>query len=753
MNRLLLTAAALCLLLGAATAGPCQPQQTVILAHEAFTGHQFVTDVAIVIEGGFIRDVVPSAGYVPVAGARIIDAHGMTVTPGFMDSHVHVLGAPLEVLEQTAQRGWGRLAEESVSQAPANREQLLKNGITSVVDMGSTIAGMQGLAAGLRSGKLLGPRLYYCGPLFTAPGGHPAGTIYRGQHELIDNATFQVDEQGPALMKVAQLSGQGVSFIKLVYDDGTYYGKKVPRLDPGLAARITSEAHSRGLPVIADLGALEEDFSDMICADVDGMVHCFPYSGSEAAFREAAARGVVFTPTLSIYEIYATAVMPRMMLTVAKAHQNGVIIAAGTDFPSSKLETAGEGFYRELALLEEAGLSRAEVLEAATANGARKIRKEGEVGSIAPGRVADFLFFSGDLKEGPLDAKRVRRVVLQGKDVVVDGEIPEESRKGLSRQPIMIFPFGFYDTVSGFSAGASFLDFNLFGTGAAIGVTAMYSFSNCFAAQLTASSPSPIPATSLDFGLSYDGFPKRYFGMGNATVLQDARLYSWKSFEASMAASTTVLPTVTATLSPLVEYSVVDGVSNVTGDGGGLMTLLRAEVAHDTRDLPTEPWYGDYEAIAAGISSAYLGSEFRYCSLDADFRYFLSIFHHHVLAARLLLKNTFGDAPFYAMPSFGGLSIGRGFQPDRFIGNFGFFGQLEYRFPVWSIIGGDLFLDAGQVCGDYGQLRFDAFHLSGGAGLRFAFSERSIISLDVGFDGEPLSPEGFTVIIRSGHAF
>ena len=118
MNRLLLTAAALCLLLGAATAGPCQPQQTVILAHEAFTGHQFVTDVAIVIEGGFIRDVVPSAGYVPVAGARIIDAHGMTVTPGFMDSHVHVLGAPLEVLEQTAQRGWGRLAEESVSQAP-----------------------------------------------------------------------------------------------------------------------------------------------------------------------------------------------------------------------------------------------------------------------------------------------------------------------------------------------------------------------------------------------------------------------------------------------------------------------------------------------------------------------------------------------------------------------------------------------------------------------------------------------------------
>lgn len=758
MKKVLLAAAALSFAFVAAAPGLCQSTQTVILAERVFTGREFVENVAIIVDRGVILDVVSARDYAPIGGARVIDAKGMTVTPGFVDSHVHVLGLPLEILKSTAQRGWGRLAEESISQVPGNREQLLKCGITTVIDMGSTVPGMLSLEKGLRSGKLLGPRLYYCGPLFTAPNGHPAGTIYRGQHELVDNATVQVETPGPALAKVDRLAGQGVSFIKLVYDDGTNYGKKVPRLDRGLAEQITVEAHSRGLPAIAHLGSVEEAFTDMLSCGVDGVEHCFAYNGSDAVFREASARGVIFTPTLSIYEIFATAVMPRMMQSVAKAHECGVTIAAGTDFPSTKFMTAGEGFYRELELLEEAGLSRAEVLEAATANGARKIGKDTEVGAIAAGRAADLLFFDGDIREGALGPGRVRRVILQGKDVVVDGAVPAESRKGLSRKPLMIIPYGFYETLSGVSVGGSFLDFNLFGTGAAIGLNATYSFINCFAAELTVSSPSPIPATSLDFRLSYDGYPKRFFGLGNTTARVDAARFDWADFKASVSTGTMILPTIRLSTAFLLEYSTIGsyrGVSlpSMTGDGGGRMTLAQAELAHDARDFAGAPWYGDYEAIAVGVSHPYIGSSFSFFSLDVDIRYFVSIAHHHVLAGRLLLKNTFGDPPFYAAPSFGGTLVGRGFQPNRFVGAIGAFAQLEYRFPIWSIIGGDLFLDVGQVCGGYGQLRLDGFHPCGGAGLRFAFSERSILSVDVAFNGEPLSAEGFNIIVRSGHAF
>jgi hypothetical protein len=86
-----------------------------------------------------------------------------------------------------------------------------------------------------------------------------------------------------------------------------------------------------------------------------------------------------------------------------------------------------------------------------------------------------------------------------------------------------------------------------------------------------------------------------------------------------------------------------------------------------------------------------------------------------------------------------GVRCGSRLQPARAHGHSR--GEGVHR-SIWSIIGGDLFVDAGQVRDEYQQFTLDGFHVCGGAGLRFAFSERSILSVDVGFDGEPISPEG-----------
>jgi hypothetical protein len=396
-----------------------------------------------------------------------------------------------------------------------------------------------------------------------------------------------------------------------------------------------------------------------------------------------------------------------------------------------------------------------EVLKNIAQYGWGRVAEEGI--SITAGCRANLVFFSGDLQKGALAAERVRAVMLGGRLIIEEGKLTAESRKGLGRRPLMMFPFGFYETVSGFSAGATFLDFNTLGSGVALGLTATYSFANFFAAQMTVSSPSPIPRTSLDFRFGFDGYPKRFFGMGNSTVLGSAITYGWADFQASVAATTTLVPTLklnTGLLLDSVGIGDYQGqvLPGMTGTGGGLMTLARVEIAHDTRDLAEAPWYGDFEALAAGLSNPMLASAYSFQTLDLDLRYFFSIARHHVIAARLLVKQCFGDAPFYARPDFGGLALGRGFQPDRFIGNLGAFAPLEYRFPIWSIIGGDLFLDAGQVRDDYQRFTVDGFHLCG-AGLRFAFSERSILSVDLGFDGEPTSREGFTIIVRTGHAF
>ena len=746
--------AALLCALAAAAAGAADPGRQeiqVIRAETAFTGREFVGEVYIVVADGRILEVVPAGEWKPIEGSRLIDAAGLTVTPGLIDSHVHLFGLPPEATGDIARRGWGRVAEQMVSLVPGNREQYLRAGVTGLIDMGSTVEGIRRIAGGLESGKLLGPDLYWCGPLFTAPGGHPAGTIYRGQHDLIDHATVQVDRPGPAAARVAQLAGRGVSFIKLVYDDGTSYGGKVPRLALELAARIAAEAHARGLPVIAHVGAVESGFADMLAAGADGVEHCFPYAGSDAVFREAAARGVFFTPTLSIYELYARPLLPRMKESVARARALGVPIAAGTDFPTTPFPTAGAGLFRELELLEEAGLSRREVLEAATWNGARKIGREGEAGLLAAGRAANLAFFEGDLSEGPLDAGRVRAVMLHGRMVVEGGAVAEESRRGLRRRPLMVFPYGFYDEPSGFSLGLSLLDFNLLGTGAAVGLNAAFSFQGHPGGELTVSSPSPLPRTSLDFRLAWDGYPKRYFG-------EEVIRYEWRSLQGAVSTSTALAPHLALNASFAVERALIEpfqgrGLPELTADGGGFTTLARAQLALDHRDAAAAPWSGSFAALGAGLSHPWLGSGFTYAPLDLDLRWFLSVARHHVLATRLLFAACLGDAPFYSRPDFGGFTLGRGFPADRFSGDYGVYGQLEYRFPVWALIGGVLFLDAGQVGDDPGRFTAGGFHLGGGAGLRFTFAERSILAFDFGFNGEPPGGEGFAFVVRSGHAF
>jgi imidazolonepropionase-like amidohydrolase len=99
----------------------------------------------------------------------------------------------------------------------------------------------------------------------------------------------------------------------------------------------------------------------------------------------------------------------RQMLAMAKAfYDSGIPIVAGTD------TYAGIGLHRELELYEQAGIPAAKVLQLATLGAARVVKRDAELGSIAPGKLADVILVDGNPAAHVSDIRRVKTVVRDG---------------------------------------------------------------------------------------------------------------------------------------------------------------------------------------------------------------------------------------------------------------------------------------------------------------------------------------------------
>jgi hypothetical protein len=97
------------------------------------------------------------------------------------------------------------------------------------------------------------------------------------------------------------------------------------------------------------------------------------------------------------------------MLDMAKAfYDSGVPIVAGTD------SLAGYTLHRELELYVKAGIPAPKVLQLATLGAARVVKRDAELGSIAPGKLADMILVDGDPAAHISDIRRVNTVVRNG---------------------------------------------------------------------------------------------------------------------------------------------------------------------------------------------------------------------------------------------------------------------------------------------------------------------------------------------------
>ncbi len=402
------------------------------------TGRKPIENASIVIRDDVIAGIeTESRGDWPER-VQVIDARGKFVIPGLWDSHIHVGGSAGGLVSPE---------EFSPEQYELNWRAYLYNGITSIFDAGGAKDSMLEWRKSEREGSLLGPRVFAAGPGFTAPGGHPASTIYAGMDWLVEQATRQVDDPDLARQKVREVVADGVDAIKAIYDDS---GGMLPKLSLDVLRAITDEAHEQGKRVFVHVQNAP-DAIDALNAGADGIEHMVraDEAGWEEALELAAQKGVFWTPTLAVMEAlgrmgdmtyfdnYETeGSVSRVVLegirqvwqdagtdrpeplepcleSLRRARELGVKVALGTDAGNPAV-FHGLGVHRELKLMVRAGYSPMEAIIAATGKAAEKLGVEGELGTVEEGKAADLLVLSADPLADIRNARQVEVVIKRG---------------------------------------------------------------------------------------------------------------------------------------------------------------------------------------------------------------------------------------------------------------------------------------------------------------------------------------------------
>ncbi len=419
---------ALCLILGAcATPEPESVEPTLGLI--AFTGARLILgDSNTVIENGtlIVRDgrIEASGDSVTVpVDAQLVDVSGKTIIPGLINAHGHVNNV----------RG---LEADPAFYTEAHIENQLalyaRYGVTTVFSLGG--GGPTGVAVRDRATQDLNyARLYLAGPVITA------------------------DSPEEATERVNAIADTDVDIIKIRVDDNLGGSQKMP---PDVFTAVIDAAHARDLRVAAHLYYLD-DAKQLLAAGADLIAHSVR---DEAVDEELTTllkeRDVCYCPTLMrevstfvyesqpdwfddpfflreadpavINELSSPAYQERIQnsrtapiykeaLQQAKTNLKslsdaGVGIAMGTDTgPAGRFQ----GFFehKELELMVEAGLTPLQTIVASTGDAARCMQVDDHLGSLSPGKWADFIVLGANPLDDIRNTREIESVWISGNQV------------------------------------------------------------------------------------------------------------------------------------------------------------------------------------------------------------------------------------------------------------------------------------------------------------------------------------------------
>jgi len=410
---------------------------------------------AVLVRGGKIDNVYE--GSFPDAkslNAEPIDAAGKTVLPGLIDVHVH-LGAsggfPADFMKSKA-------AERAL-------ESYLYCGVTAVRSVGDRLDYMLKLREKFGSGERLGTELFFCGPLFTAEGGH--GTEYAKYMPEAMRASFNAQfvrtpkSMEEARKQVDELAAQHVDAIKGVLEAGVP-GYSFNRMDVNILRAVVDEAHAKKLPVAIHCSRAA-DVIDAVALGTDSVEHgSFIDAIPDATIAEMKTKGIAYDPTLSVVEGFTNfakgdttllkrslvqQVTPKDLLdgtekaatsdqfkglreglshypmsmqtggnNLLKAWRAGVMLVTGSD-AGNFLVMHGPTVQHEIELWVAAGIPVDVALQAATYNAAKLLRVDHRIGTIEKGKEASLFIVDGNPLQDVRALSSISVVLMKGEYV------------------------------------------------------------------------------------------------------------------------------------------------------------------------------------------------------------------------------------------------------------------------------------------------------------------------------------------------
>jgi imidazolonepropionase-like amidohydrolase len=431
------------------TATTARPEQIML----AITGAQLIDGIrpeplpsSAVLIGGNGRIVAAGSTQeitIP-EGVPTLDAGGMTLLPGLIDGHVHLSWDKTLYTLSPADGQQGHLrppnAERELVRAGRFAQLALAAGVTTVRDCGADDCGVLALRDAINTGEFPGPRILASGRPITTTGGH----LYSG---------WGTDGPDAVREAVRFMANHGSDFIKLVVSGGTTSpGTNVGGAQYTLEeiAAAVEEAHRLGLDVAAH--AISTVGIRLAAeAGVDTIEHC-SWIGRDSRTAITDENAVDWMVKNGVRVDHA--IMPRAALFpdewsntpsadeewwlnllkvrwpfLHHMRERGVCVFVGTDagfgpWPGSTFWPGFQDLARAVEVLVRcARFTPLEAISMVTADAARALRLDREIGTIEPGKRADLILLAHNPLKDIRALRNVDRVFRDGRLVAQEGRI------------------------------------------------------------------------------------------------------------------------------------------------------------------------------------------------------------------------------------------------------------------------------------------------------------------------------------------